>query len=90
MNAKTKKSSRLTERDITDYALNELSPKERLYVESMMIGCDATRQEVCDFLELSKCSKKVSKQRQTSFRCDSMNRDATPSSRTNQIQSVRN
>ncbi len=54
MNAKPKKSSRLTERDITDYALNELSPKERLYVESMMMGCDATRQEVCDFLELSK------------------------------------
>jgi len=87
MNAKPKKSSRLTERDITDYALNELSPKERLYVESMMIGCDATRQEVCDF---PKCSKKASKQRQTSFRCDSMNRDATPSSRTNQIQSVVN
>jgi hypothetical protein len=54
MNAKPKKSLRLTERDITDYALNELSPKERLYVESMMIGCDETRQEVCDFLELSK------------------------------------
>jgi anti-sigma factor RsiW len=44
----------ISERDITEYVLNELQPRERLYVESMMLGCDRSREEVVAVMELSR------------------------------------
>lgn len=45
--------SGISDRDITDYVLNELGPRERLYVESMMLGCDQSRREAENLMELS-------------------------------------
>ena len=44
---------RLTEQDLTDYALNELPPDERLYVESMLGVSEECRNDVVQMLELS-------------------------------------
>jgi len=44
----------ISEKDITDYVLNELPPRERLYVESMMLGCEASRQEAVELIEVSR------------------------------------
>ena len=44
----------LSDRDITDYVLNELPPRERLYVESMMLGCDRSREDIVVMMELSR------------------------------------
>lgn len=45
--------SGISDRDITDYVLNELGPRERLYVESMMLGCDQSRRGAEKLMELS-------------------------------------
>ena len=48
---------RLTEQDLTDYALNELPPDERLYTESMLGLADECRNDVCQLLELGELLK---------------------------------
>jgi hypothetical protein len=44
----------ISDKDITDYVLNELGPRERLYVESMMLGCDESRSDVVSLMEVSR------------------------------------
>lgn len=44
---------RINENDITKYVLNELEPRERLYVESMILGCEDSRQDVVSLMEVS-------------------------------------
>lgn len=44
---------RLTEQDLTDYALNELPPDERLYTESMLAVSEECRDDIYRMLELS-------------------------------------
>jgi anti-sigma factor RsiW len=48
---------RLTEQDLTDYALNELPPDERIYVESMLGLSEECRNDVYQMLELSETLK---------------------------------
>ena len=48
---------RLTEQDLTDYAINELPPDERLYVESMLGLSEECRDDVYRMLELSEMLK---------------------------------
>ena len=48
---------RLTPQDLTDYALNELPPDERLYVESMLGVSEECRHDVYQMLELSELLK---------------------------------
>jgi hypothetical protein len=48
---------RLTEQDLTDYALNELPPDERLYTESMLGLSDECRNDVCHMLEVGELLK---------------------------------
>jgi anti-sigma factor RsiW len=48
---------RLKEQDLTDYALNELPPDERLYVESMLGVSDECRNDVYQMLELGEMLK---------------------------------
>ena len=45
---------RLSEVDITNYVLNELEPSERLFVESLMLGCDASRQDALAMMETAR------------------------------------
>ncbi|MEY5026510.1 MAG: hypothetical protein RLZZ244_2038 [Verrucomicrobiota bacterium] len=44
----------LSQQDIVDYALNELDPRERLYVESLMLGSDALREDACEMIEMAR------------------------------------
>jgi anti-sigma factor RsiW len=48
---------RLTEQDLTNYALNELPPEERLYTESMLAVSDECRHDVYQMLEISELLK---------------------------------
>jgi anti-sigma factor RsiW len=48
---------RLTDQDLTDYALNELPPDERLYVESMLGVSEECRNDIYQMLELSEMLK---------------------------------
>jgi anti-sigma factor RsiW len=48
---------RLTEQDLTDYALNELAPDERLYVESMLGASEECRNDVVQMLEMGEMLK---------------------------------
>ena len=48
---------RLTPQDLTDYALNELPPDERIYVESMLGLSEECRHDVYQMLELSELLK---------------------------------
>jgi anti-sigma factor RsiW len=48
---------RLTPQDLTDYALNELPPDERLYVESMLGLSEECRNDIYQMLELSELLK---------------------------------
>ena len=48
---------RLTNQDLTDYALNELPADERLYVESMLGVSEECRNDVVQMLELSEMLK---------------------------------
>jgi len=43
--------NRLRSEDITHYVLNELDSRERLYVESMMLDCEASREDVAAMME---------------------------------------
>jgi hypothetical protein len=42
---------RLSEVDITNYVLNELEPSERLFVESLMLGCEESRADALAMME---------------------------------------
>ena len=53
---------RLTEQDLTDYALNELPPDERLYVESMLGVSEECRNDIVQMLELSEMLKEAMEQ----------------------------
>jgi len=44
---------KISDQDLTDYALNELQPEERLYVESMLGVSEECRQDVYQMIELS-------------------------------------
>ena len=46
--------TRLRDEDITHYALNELEPRERLYVESLMQGDDESRKDLTEIMEMSR------------------------------------
>jgi len=48
---------RLTEQDLTDYALNELPPDERLYTESMLSVSEECRSDIYQMLELGEMLK---------------------------------
>jgi anti-sigma factor RsiW len=54
---------RLTEQDLTDYALNELPPDERLYVESMLGISEECRNDVYQMLEIGEMLKEGMEQR---------------------------
>ena len=43
---------RLSDQDLTDYALNELAPEERLYVESILAVSEECRSDVYEMIEL--------------------------------------
>jgi anti-sigma factor RsiW len=43
---------KLSDKDLTDYALNELEPHERLYVESMLAVSEECRADVYDMIEM--------------------------------------
>jgi hypothetical protein len=45
---------RLSEVDITNYVLNELEPSERLFVESLMLGCDESRKDALAMMETAR------------------------------------
>ena len=48
---------KVSDQDLTDYALNELPPNERLYVESMLGVSEECRGDVYNMLELSEMLK---------------------------------
>ncbi len=48
---------KVTDQDLTNYALNELSPEERLYVESMLAVSEECRNDVYQMLETSEMLK---------------------------------
>jgi anti-sigma factor RsiW len=43
----------ISEQDLTDYALNELQPEERFYVESMLAVREECRNDVYEMIEIS-------------------------------------
>lgn len=45
---------RLSETDITNYVLNELEPSERLFVESLMLGCEQSRADALAMMEMAR------------------------------------
>lgn len=45
---------RLSETDITNYVLNELEPSERLFVESLMLGCEGSRADALAMMEVAR------------------------------------
>jgi anti-sigma factor RsiW len=48
---------KVTDQDLTNYALNELSPDERLYVESMLAVSEECRHDVYQVLEVGEMLK---------------------------------
>src|SRR5688572_1466431 len=44
---------KLSEQDLTDYALNELDPVDRLYVESMLAASEECRNDICATIEMA-------------------------------------
>ncbi len=48
---------KVTDQDLTDYALNELPPDERLYVESMLAISEECRNDVYEMLDMSEMLK---------------------------------
>jgi len=44
----------LSEQDLTDYALNELAPEERIYVESMLAVSEECRNDICETIEMAR------------------------------------
>jgi hypothetical protein len=48
---------KVSDQDLTDYALNELAPDERLYVESMLAVSEECREDVYRMLDLGEMLK---------------------------------
>lgn len=48
---------KVSDQDLTDYALNELQPDERLYVESMLAISEECREDVYRMLDMSEMLK---------------------------------
>jgi anti-sigma factor RsiW len=48
---------KVTDQDLTNYALNELSPEERLYVESMLAVSEECRHDIYQMLEVGEMLK---------------------------------
>ena len=46
-------STKLSEQDTTDYALDEFGPEERIYVETMLAGSEESREEVYQLIDLA-------------------------------------
>ena len=44
---------KISDQDLTDYALNELEPRERLYVESMLAVSEECRNDIYESIELA-------------------------------------
>ena len=44
---------KISDQDLADYALNDLQPEERLYVESMLGVSEECRHDVYQMIELS-------------------------------------
>ena len=45
--------AKISEQDLTDYALNELGPEERIYVETMLGADEQAREEVYKIIDLA-------------------------------------
>ena len=45
--------SEISDQDLTDYALNELGPEERLYVESMLAVSEECRNDVYEMIDMA-------------------------------------
>ena len=43
----------IPEQYLTDYALNELGPEERIYVEALLSASEESREEVCQIVDLA-------------------------------------
>ena len=50
---------KVSDQDLTDYALNELPPNERLYVESMLGVSEECRNDVYAMLEMGEMLKEL-------------------------------
>jgi len=46
-------TAEISEQDLTDYALNELGPEERIYVETMLGGSEPARENVYRIIDLA-------------------------------------
>jgi anti-sigma factor RsiW len=44
---------KLSDQDLTDYALNELGPEERLYVESMLAVSEECRNDIYEMIDMA-------------------------------------
>lgn len=44
---------KVSEQDLTDYALNELGPEERIYVETALAGSEEAREDVYQLIDLA-------------------------------------
>ena len=44
---------KLSQQDLTDYALNELGPNERLYAESLLAVSEEYRNDICENIDLA-------------------------------------
>lgn len=44
---------KISDQDLTDYAMNELQPEERLYIESILAVSEECRQDVYQMIEIS-------------------------------------
>jgi hypothetical protein len=44
---------RISDQDLTDYALNELQPEERLYIESILAVSEECRNDIYEMIEMS-------------------------------------
>ena len=44
--------AKLSEQDLTDYALDELGPEDRIYVETVLAGSEETREEVYKLIDM--------------------------------------
>jgi anti-sigma factor RsiW len=45
--------AKVSEQDLTDYALNELGPEERIYVETVLAGSEEAREDVYAMIDLA-------------------------------------
>jgi anti-sigma factor RsiW len=45
--------AKVSEQDLTDYALNELGPEERIYVETVLAGSEEAREDVYQMIDLA-------------------------------------